>query len=133
LVSCEDAQGDYLTVLYTGQVVAANDSAWERSIGERAWHDEKWGDDVTSYAWGPGGEWLYVATSDTYGTGAVYLLDLRRKSSVVVVGRGQVPDSLGVRFEIREFDSAQQRMTISREADTMQPTVEVVDLKGGNR
>ena len=49
------------------------------SLGNRMWQDPIWASDVTSYAWGPDGTKLYVATSGIYGNGALYELDLIRK------------------------------------------------------
>lgn len=78
-VSCEDALGSYLSVVYSGTMGAPADGAWQ--IGVREWHEPEWGDDVTSYTWGAEGERLYVATSGAYGSGSVYALDLREKKS----------------------------------------------------
>jgi len=49
------------------------------SLSNRMWQDQIWGSDITSYAWSPDGTRLFIATSEIYGSGALYELDLIRK------------------------------------------------------
>lgn len=91
--SCEGALGTYLSVGYVGDMDAPVDEAW--SIGERWWHDARWGDDVTSCVWNGDGTTLYVATSGIYGTPGVFRLDLRKKQVLEMTpgGPGEEEDS----------------------------------------
>ncbi len=51
-------------------------------LGNRMWEDCGWGADVTSFAWGLAGNNLYVATSNIYGEGGLFSIDLiNRKAS----------------------------------------------------
>ena len=51
--------------------------------------------DVTSFAWADNGSTLYVATSEVYGTGCVYRLDLmRRKAECNYLSLATIPSAL---------------------------------------
>jgi|GEM_PF-5085980 len=70
----EDALGTQIGVIYYGLMRSPKNGSW--SLTDRFWQKEDWSMDVTTIAWGPNGKYLYVATSGTYGVGAVYELDL---------------------------------------------------------
>ena len=78
LLFCEDALGDYLAVVYWEPLAAPAArpfaDAWE--MGNRVWQDSVWASDVTSFAWSPDGKRLYVTTSQVYGSGGLFELDL---------------------------------------------------------
>jgi hypothetical protein len=93
LLFCEDALGTYIGLVYydhMGSPVpydfflklsqAEKDNYFKVwSLDNRMWQEPLWASDVTSYAWGPDGTKLYIATSEIYGAGALYELDLIRK------------------------------------------------------
>lgn len=93
LLFCEDAVGDYIGLVYYDLMEAPAPLHFLRklsekdkmdfykkwSLGNRMWQEPLWASDVTSYAWSPDETKLYVATSDIYGSGAFYELDLIRK------------------------------------------------------
>ena len=58
--------------------------AGKYDLGNRFWQGEKWSYDVTSYSW-INDNYLLVATSYIYGTGAVYMLDLKAQEFEVVM------------------------------------------------
>lgn len=49
------------------------------SFVNRKWQDLLWASDVTSFAWSPDGFTLYIATSDVYGLGKLFEIDLRTR------------------------------------------------------
>ena len=80
-VFCDDAEGTNIAVFYS----ELGDPRFEKwTLTRRFWQSEKWGADVQSIAWMPNRNLLVVATSEMYGTGAVYLLDLERQTAVTL-------------------------------------------------
>jgi hypothetical protein len=93
LLFCEDALGTYIGLVYYDHMGSpvpydfflklsqAEKETYFKiwSLDNRMWQDPMWASDVTSYAWGPDGTKLYIATSEIYGSGALYELDLIRK------------------------------------------------------
>jgi hypothetical protein len=81
-VFCDDAQGTNIAVvhLYPG------DSEFEKwPIARRFWQGEPWALDVSSIGWVPNKNLLVVATSEIYGEGNVFLLDLESQESTVLL------------------------------------------------
>jgi hypothetical protein len=78
LLFCEDALGDYLAVVYFEPLgaPAAGPFAEAWGMNNRVWQDALWGSDVTSFAWSPDQKRLYVTTSEVYGSGGLFELDL---------------------------------------------------------
>ncbi len=93
MIFCEDAVGTYIGIVYYEHMEAPAPLHFLRKLSEkeksdfyntwslanRLWQDPLWASDVTGYAWAPDGTKLYVSTSDIYGSGALYELDLVRK------------------------------------------------------
>jgi hypothetical protein len=93
ILFCEDALGTYIGLVYYESMKSPVPydfflklSAVEKetyykvwSLDNRLWQTSIWASDVTSYAWGPDGTKLYVATSPIYGSGGLYELDLVRR------------------------------------------------------
>jgi hypothetical protein len=74
------AQGNYIGVIYykldfNGTV----DAPWKFS--KCFWQEESWCSDVTNFAWSVDGKYLYVSTSEVYGSGRLWELDLYNKKS----------------------------------------------------
>lgn len=96
LLFCEDALGDYLAVVYLepmGRPAAVPfAAAWK--IDDRVWQEGLWAADVTSFAWSPDGKRLYVTTSEVYGSGGLFELDLvSRKARQIAPGDSPVSGS----------------------------------------
>ncbi len=87
LAFCEDALGDHIAVEYADRMGAPESERYgpRWRLADRLWQEERWACDVTSYAWSPDGNHLFVATSDVYGSGAVFDLDLPSRTAVEVV------------------------------------------------
>ena len=79
-VFCDDALGTNVAV-YIRKLDAPITGKYD--LGKRFWQGGKWGYDVTSYTW-VNENYLLLATSYIYGTGAVYLLDLKAQKFKVV-------------------------------------------------
>jgi hypothetical protein len=100
---CEDALGTHIALVYYDPMGAPvpikfhNElSKKERetyykvwSLDNRMWQEPLWSFDVTSYAWGPNGRKLYVSTSNIYGSGALYELDLIRRKYKQIAPEGK--------------------------------------------
>lgn len=72
-VFCDDAQGSNIAVMH----LAPGDSEYRKwPIDRRFWQGEEWAKDVDSFGWIPNRNMLAVATSEVYGAGSVFLLDL---------------------------------------------------------
>lgn len=81
-VFCDDALGTNIAVFhgYPG------DSLFEKwPINRRFWQGEPWGLDVSSIGWVPNKNLLVVATSEIYGEGSIYLLDLEKQKFKVLL------------------------------------------------
>lgn len=81
MLSCEDALGSFAAVLYTGVMGGPSDHGWK--IDNRYWHQEQWSDSPTSFIW-ISNDKLAIATSESSGKSAVYLLDLLNKKSMIL-------------------------------------------------
>jgi hypothetical protein len=104
ILFCNDALGTYVgLVYYDSPEGPASELFFNRlsetekkiyyktwSLENRMWQVPIWASDVTSYAWGPDGTKLYVATSEIYGSGALYELDLIRKKHKQIAPTGRV-------------------------------------------
>ena len=74
---CEDALGTYLAVVHLGPLGQPSAGPW--TLDDRYWYEPLWGADVTGYRWSSDGTRLYVTTSDAYGSGGGYCLDLGKR------------------------------------------------------
>ena len=77
MVFDEDALGVHVGVIYYQPMTNPKDGAW--GITDRFWQETRWGSDVTSFAWGPDGDTLFVATGEVYGEACVFRLHLRER------------------------------------------------------
>ncbi len=92
ILFCEDALGIYIGLVYYDNMASPVPDLFYKklsdaekktyyktwSLANRMWQDPKWASDVTSYAWSPDGNKLYVGTSNIYGSGGFFELDLVR-------------------------------------------------------
>ena len=85
----ENALGNHIGIIYYQNMTNPKYGAW--SLDNRFWQVEEWASDVTSFAWADNGFTLYVGTSEVYGTGCVYHLDLlQRKAECIFPTANQV-------------------------------------------
>ena len=77
-VFCDDAVGTNIAVFYSG-LGEPRYPKW--TVTKRFWQSDAWGADVSAFAWVPHRNFVIVTTSEVYGTGGVYLLDLERQTS----------------------------------------------------
>jgi hypothetical protein len=78
---CDDAAGSSLGVVcYSGST--CDQSPWQ--LASRFWQEERWARDVTAFAWDPDGTCLYVSTSEIYGEGDLFALDLLKQKVIRV-------------------------------------------------
>ncbi len=74
----EFALGSHIGIIYYQQM--ANPAAGKWWISERFWQEKPWSDCVTSFVWGHDGKYLYVGTSEVYGNGGSFKLNLLEKT-----------------------------------------------------
>jgi hypothetical protein len=80
-VFCDDAVGTNIAVFYS----ALGEPRFDKwTVQRRFWQDEPWSLDVHTLGWVPDRDLLVVTTSEIYGHGAVYLLDLRAQTFVIL-------------------------------------------------
>lgn len=125
LTSCEDALGDYITVVYMSPMSRPNTGGW--SIEDRCWHEEAWNSDVTSYAWDGSARVLIVATSQIFGSGSVYALDLIAKKPRLLTAAGANEEE--IRFVIESLDPSVRRVRVRKLKGTTDNTARVTALK----
>ena len=80
-VFCGDALGTNIAVLYS----TLGEPRFEKwTLTRRFWQDEPWATDVHALGWVPKRSLLVVTTSEIYGEGAIYLLDLKAQTFIVL-------------------------------------------------
>lgn len=94
---CYDANGCEKGVLPDG---TTRFEGWEND--NRVWQENPWTSDVDSIAWSPDGKSLFIATSEIYGSGGLYQLDLEaRKFSQLLPANKKVSlDATGPGYTI---------------------------------
>jgi hypothetical protein len=124
LFDCSSALGVTIGVVcFHGDNVDCMEPPW--SEADRFWQEERWARDVTGFAWDPAGRCLYVSTSEIYGSGDLFTLDLKRrrvtavplniKGRLVAKGRystflkGIDPKAGTLRYETEYFDGVTSR------------------------
>jgi hypothetical protein len=73
----EFAQGTHIGIIYYKQMGSPADGRWW--ISERFWQGDPWSADITSFAWDRSGKYLFIGTSEVYGDGGLFRLDLYKK------------------------------------------------------
>ncbi len=82
-VFCDDALGTNIAIFYPQ--LGDPKSKYEKwTLTRRFWQDGPWAADVSALGWVPGRNLLVVATSEVYGSGDVYLLDLEKQTFVTL-------------------------------------------------
>ncbi len=78
---CEDALGTYLSVIYIGPIGAPATQNGRWTLADRYWHDPLWGSDVTWFKWSQDGTHLFISTSEIYGSGGFFELDVLKRTA----------------------------------------------------
>lgn len=113
-VFCDSALGTNIGVILKDLNGPFDSKKWWPT--NRFWQDNDWASDVTSFAWDPSSHFLVVATSAVYGTGAVYRLDLAKRTYEPV-------------FRIDDLDQALvEKESLALRAETHDAIVESVDV-----
>jgi hypothetical protein len=81
MLFCDDAEGSQLGIICYQP--GCEETPW--SLSDRFWQDAAWATDVTAFAWDKNGKCLYVSTSEVYGTGEVFALNLPERRYVKVL------------------------------------------------
>ena len=83
MVFRDDALGTTIGVVAT-DLPKSNDleAGWLQE--RRFWQEKAWCINVTSLGWSEDGRYLFVATSDIYGSGNIYQLDLEKRRAAVI-------------------------------------------------
>ncbi len=126
ILFCEDAIGTYIVLVYYDTMGGPVPVSFYEKLSEteketyykiwslenRVWQNPLWASDVTSYAWGPDGTKLYVATSQVYGEGGLYELDLvrRRHKQIAPTGKEGKLDNPGLGYLITRMDKVQNKL-----------------------
>jgi hypothetical protein len=126
ILFCENALGSYIALVYYDAMGSPVPYRFYEKLSEteketyyqtwslknRMWQDPLWASDVTSYAWGPDGTKLYVATSEIYGSGALYELDLvrRKHKQIAPTGKDAKSDKPGHGYLITRMDKVQNKL-----------------------
>lgn len=111
----EDALSTFIGVLYFKAMTNPIDGAWK--IDDRFWQKGDWVSDVTSFAWGKSGKYLYVGTMNVYGDGGLFKLDLLNRKSERLFPSDDILRKSGLygssyATEIVAIDLARSRMTV---------------------
>jgi hypothetical protein len=108
---CDDALGSNIGVINTsggagpGRIELGPTREWSKwNVNDRFWQQSEWATDVTSFAWSLDLKSLYVATSEIYGTGAVYKLDLVSRTFSTLVPDCREKTKYGCNTEIVSVD-----------------------------
>jgi hypothetical protein len=124
----EDALANHIGVMYYERMLNPKDGAW--SLDNHFWEVEEWASDVNSFAWADDGVTLYVGTSEVYGTGCAYRLNLlQRKAERIFPSAAQVSKyrsaSKGFSTEILAVDEQKRllRVRLTTEDETKESFV----------
>ena len=124
LIFCDDALGSQLAVVCYAPGCGDKQAApW--SLTDRVWQAGPWAADVTAVAWDANGTCLYVSTSEIYGTGELFALNLRtrRYSPLPVRLSGTPKPNTGPTTIVRSLDT---------HANVLTYDVEYVDASRGD-
>lgn len=111
---CEDALGAYIAVACYNPGVCEKSEYPDKttrfdgwSFQSRIWQQDPWTSDVTAFAWSPDGKYLYVSTSEIYGSGALYALNLEKRTFRQLLPTGGIASGNrpGESYEISAIDA----------------------------
>lgn len=121
---CDDALGSNIGVINTSagagpaKIQLPQPNTWDKwDVNDRFWQQADWATDVTSFAWSPDLQFLYVATSEVYGTGSLYKLDLVKRTYEKLLLDTRIPldPSHGYTTEIKSLDKKTGELVVELE------------------
>ena len=123
-VFCDDAAGVNIGVVNT----KPRGGSWD--VDDRFWQERAWATDITSFAWSPDLRSLYVGTSEIYGSGNLYKLDLVNRKSEVLVPKPdwKVDPKAGHSTEILAIDAKSGSVSVEYSVDERR-TVQRMEVK----
>jgi hypothetical protein len=89
MIYCGDALGIYLAVIHAEPMGAPAAESGKWSLEDRYWSDPLWASDVTGFKWSPEGSKLFVSTSEIYGSGGLFELDLFKRKATQLLPKGK--------------------------------------------
>lgn len=89
MIYCEDALGVYLAVIRVAPMGAPADQSGKWSLEDRYWFDPLWASDITGFKWSSDGRKLFVSTSEIYGSGGLFELDLFKRKATQLLPEGE--------------------------------------------
>ncbi|MCB0220695.1 MAG: hypothetical protein KDH09_13430 [Chrysiogenetes bacterium] len=87
-VFCDDAAGVHVGIVCV-KLECERYVRWDAA--NRFWQEKEWASDVREYVWLDGGSRLLVGTSEIYGTGLCYVLDIPTRLATAL----KLPEELG--------------------------------------
>ena len=102
-VFCDSALGSNLGIVLS-RLTNDTDTTGAWGVDQRFWQNGPWVTDVTSFAWDPFSDRLYVATAEIYGDGGVFVLNLLNKKHERIYSIGEV-DSEAVRYTAEKLQA----------------------------
>ena len=109
MLFCDDAGGSNVGI--TCYQAGCDEPPW--GLLDRFWQDEVWASDVTAFAWDKNGKCLYISTSEIYGTGDVFALNLaeRRYVKVALALNGKLLPNGGYETTLKAMDTTKNVLT----------------------
>jgi hypothetical protein len=125
MLTCEDALGRYLGVLYTGQMIAPSVKAWK--IDYRYWVAEEWKGSPTSFVWLDANR-IAVATDEVASDPAVYVVDLLDKKTKKVASHS-LKKPFTKSFKIISYDPSNRTLEFDEERDTTKTKKHILKIE----
>jgi hypothetical protein len=107
----EFAQGIHIGIIYYQQMGNPVDGKWW--ISNRFWQEKPWNADITSFAWDVSGKYLYIGTSEVYGDGGLFKLDLFKKSFIKLYPKPETEIEPILSTEIIELNQTNSKLKIN--------------------
>lgn len=106
----EFAQGIHIGIIYYQQMGDPVDGNWW--ISNRFWQEKPWNADITSFAWDESGKYLYIGTSEVYGDGGLFKLDLYKKTFVKLYPKPKADLEPALSTEIIELNQTNGKLKV---------------------
>lgn len=119
----ESVLSAFIGVIYYKPMTSAMEGAW--MIDDRFWQKGDWVSDVTSFAWGKSGKYLYVGTRTTYGNGGLFKLDLLNRKSERIFPTEDIMKKTG----LTEWDYSTEILSLNFNTSRMKVELFSIDEK----
>jgi hypothetical protein len=126
---CDDGQGSNIGIILSepgagpGKIKLTGEKTWDSWYpNDRFWQEKQWATDVVSFLWSPSFEFLYVATSDIYGDGGLFKLNLKERKVERLLPNKSAnyfkKIALGYSTKIERIDLERKKIIISIKDET---------------